>query len=178
MSRLKERYQSEAVPALIKKFGYRNPMQVPKVEKIVINMGVGDAAQDSKALDAAMANLAALSGQRPIVNRAKKSVANFKLREGMPIGCRVNLRGQRMYDFLDKLINAVLPRIRDFRGISPRSFDGRGNYTLGIREQLIFPEVDYDSIDKLRGMDISIVTTAKTDEEALELLTVLGMPFR
>lgn len=178
MSRLKERYQSEAVPALIKKFGYRNPMQVPKVEKIVINMGVGDAAQDSKALDAAMANLAALSGQRPIVNRAKKSVANFKLREGMPIGCRVTLRGQRMYDFLDKLINAVLPRIRDFRGISPRSFDGRGNYTLGIREQLIFPEVDYDSIDKLRGMDISIVTTAKTDEEALELLTVLGMPFR
>lgn len=178
MSRLKERYLKEAVPALTKQFGYSNPMQVPKVEKVVINMGVGDATQDSKALDAAINNLTALSGQRPAITRAKKSVANFKLREGMAIGCRVTLRGERMYDFLDKLINAALPRIRDFRGISPRSFDGRGNYTLGIREQLIFPEVDYDSIDKIRGMDITIVTTAKSDEEALALLTSLGMPFR
>lgn len=178
MSRLKERYQKEVVPELIKRFGYRNPMQVPKVEKIVINMGVGDAVADSKALDSAMQNLAMLSGQKPAITRAKKSVANFKIREGMPIGCRVTLRGQRMYDFLDKLVNVSLPRIRDFRGVSPRSFDGRGNYTLGIREQLIFPEIDYDSIDKIRGMDINIVTTAETDEEAMELLARLGMPFR
>ncbi|MBO2520872.1 MAG: 50S ribosomal protein L5 [Clostridia bacterium] len=178
MSRLKERYLNEVVPELIKRFGYRNPMQVPKLEKIVINMGVGDAAQDPKALDVAMQNLAMITGQKPAVTRAKKSIANFKLREGMPIGCRVTLRGQRMYDFLDKLINVSLPRIRDFRGVSPKSFDGRGNYNLGIREQLIFPEVDYDSIDKIRGMDIAIVTTAKTDEEAYELLARLGMPFR
>lgn len=178
MSRLKERYRTESVPALIERFGYENPMQVPKVEKVVINMGVGDAVQDSKALDSAMASLAAITGQKPAVNRAKKSVANFKLREGMAIGCKVTLRGQRMYHFLDKLINAVLPRIRDFRGMSPRSFDGRGNYNLGIREQIIFPEIDYDSIDKIRGMDITIVTSAKTDEEGLELLTQLGMPFR
>ncbi len=178
MSRLKERYLNEVVPELIKRFGYRNPMQVPKLEKIVINMGVGDAAQDPKALDVAMQDLAMITGQKPAVTRAKKSIANFKLREGMPIGCRVTLRGQRMYDFLDKLINVGLPRIRDFRGVSPKSFDGRGNYSLGIREQLIFPEVDYDSIDKIRGMDIAIVTTAKTDEEAYELLARLGMPFR
>lgn len=178
MSRLRERYKNEVVPELIKRFGYRNPMQVPKVEKVVINMGVGDAVGDSKALESAMQNLAMLSGQKPAITRAKKSVANFKLREGMAIGCRVTLRGQRMYDFLDKLFNVSLPRIRDFRGVSPRSFDGRGNYNLGIREQLIFPEIDYDSIDKIRGMDISIVTTAETDEEALELLTLMGMPFR
>jgi len=178
MSRLKERYLKEVVPELMKRFGYRNPMQVPKIEKIVINMGVGDAVGDSKALDVAMNNLAMISGQKPAVTRAKKSVANFKVRQGMPIGCRVTLRGQRMYDFLDKLMNVSLPRIRDFRGVSPKSFDGRGNYNLGIREQLIFPEIDYDSIDKIRGMDISIVTTAETDEEAYELLARLGMPFR
>lgn len=178
MSRLKERYLNEVVPELMKRFGYRNPMQVPKVEKIVINMGVGDAAADSKALDAAMQNLAMLSGQKPVITRAKKSVANFKIRQGMPIGCKVTLRGQRMYDFLDKLMNVSLPRIRDFRGVSPKSFDGRGNYNLGIREQLIFPEIDYDSIDKIRGMDICIVTTAETDEEAFALLSLLGMPFR
>lgn len=178
MSRLKERYLNEVVPELMKRFGYRNPMQVPKVEKIVINMGVGDAAADSKALDAAMQNLAMLSGQKPAITRAKKSVANFKIRQGMPIGCKVTLRGQRMYDFLDKLMNVSLPRIRDFRGVSPKSFDGRGNYNLGIREQLIFPEIDYDSIDKIRGMDICIVTTAETDEEAFALLSLLGMPFR
>lgn len=175
---MKERYQREVVPALLQRFGYGNPMQVPKVEKIVINMGVGEAVQDSKTLEAAMEDLAAITGQRPVVTRAKKSVANFKIREGMPIGARVTLRGQRMYEFLDKLISVGLPRIRDFRGVSPRSFDGRGNYTLGIREQLIFPEINYDTIDKIRGMDITIVTTAKSDEEAMELLTALGMPFR
>lgn len=178
MSRLKEKYQREVAPALMQRFGYRNPMQVPKVEKIVINMGVGEAVQDSKALESAMEDLAAITGQKPVVTRAKKSVANFKLREGMPIGARVTLRGERMYHFLDKLISVGLPRIRDFRGVSPRSFDGRGNYTLGIREQLIFPEIDYDTIDKIRGMDITIVTTAKSDEEAMELLAGLGMPFR
>lgn len=178
MSRLKERYQKEVVPTLLERFGYGNVMQVPKVEKVVINMGVGDAVQDSKALDAAMEDLAIISGQRPVVTRAKKSVANFKIREGMPIGCRVTLRGRRMYDFLDKLINISLPRIRDFRGVSPRSFDGRGNYTIGIREQLIFPEIDYDSISKIRGMDITIVTSAESDEEAMELLRSMGMPFR
>ena len=178
MSDLRERYLKEIVPALKERFGYKSVMQVPKVEKIVINMGVGDAVQDAKALEAAMRDLAAISGQKPAVTRAKKSIANFKIRAGMPIGCRVTLRGVRMYDFLSKLINVALPRIRDFRGISPRSFDGRGNYSLGLREQLIFPEVDYDAIDKLRGMDVTIVTTAKTDEEALELLKALGMPFR
>lgn len=175
---MKEKYQREVAPALMQRFGYRNPMQVPKVEKIVINMGVGEAVQDSKALESAMEDLAAITGQKPVVTRAKKSVANFKLREGMPIGARVTLRGERMYHFLDKLISVGLPRIRDFRGVSPRSFDGRGNYTLGIREQLIFPEIDYDTIDKIRGMDITIVTTAKSDEEAMELLAGLGMPFR
>lgn len=178
MSRLRDRYRNELAPALMERFNYRNIMQVPRVEKVVINMGVGEAAQDSKALESAMKDLAAISGQRPVVSRAKKSVANFKLREGMPIGCRVTLRGSRMYDFLDKLINVSLPRIRDFRGVSPRSFDGRGNYSLGIREQLIFPEINYDTIDKLRGMDITIVTSAETDEEALALLAGLGMPFR
>ncbi len=178
MSRLRDRYRNELAPSLVERFNYRNIMQVPKVEKIVINMGVGEAAQDSKALEAAIRDLTAITGQRPVVARAKKSVANFKLREGMPIGCRVTLRGSRMYDFLDKLINVSLPRIRDFRGVSPRSFDGRGNYSLGIREQLIFPEINYDTIDKLRGMDITIVTSAKTDEEALALLSGLGMPFR
>ena len=175
---MKEKYQKEVVPALMRRFGYKNPMQVPKLEKIVINMGVGEAAQDPKALDAAMEDLAAITGQKPAVTRAKKSIANFKVRAGMPIGAMVTLRGTRMYDFLDKLISVGLPRIRDFRGVSPRSFDGRGNYTLGIREQLIFPEINYDTIDKIRGMDITIVTTAKSDEEAMELLAGLGMPFR
>lgn len=178
MSRLRDRYRNELAPTLKERFSYSNIMQVPKVEKVVINMGVGDAAQDSKALDAAMRDLATITGQKPAVARAKKSVANFKIREGMPIGCRVTLRGSRMYDFLDKLINVSLPRIRDFRGVSPRSFDGRGNYSLGIREQLIFPEINYDTIDKLRGMDITIVTSAESDEEALALLSGLGMPFR
>lgn len=178
MSDLRDRYRNEVVPALKERFGYDSVMQVPRIEKIVINMGVGDAVQDGKVLEAAMRDLAAITGQKPAVTRAKKSIANFKLRAGMPIGCRVTLRGQRMYDFLGKLINVALPRIRDFRGVSPRSFDGRGNYTLGLREQLIFPEVDYDAIDKLRGMDVTIVTSAKTDEEALELLKALGMPFR
>lgn len=178
MSRLKQRYETEVVPSLLKRFNYRNVNQVPRLEKIVINMGIGEATQDSKALDAAMQDLALITGQRPVVNRARMSVANFRLREGMPIGCKVTLRGVRMYDFLDKLISVALPRIRDFRGISPRSFDGRGNYSLGIREQLIFPELNYDDITKIRGMDIIIVTSAKTDEEAAELLRSLGMPFR
>lgn len=178
MSRLKERYKTEAVPALVEQFGFSNIFQAPGVEKIVINMGVGDATDDSKALDSAIASLTAISGQKPAITRSKRAVANFKLREGVPIGCMVTLRGWRMYDFLDKLINAVLPRIRDFRGLSPRSFDGRGNYTFGIREQIIFPEVDYDSIDKIRGMDLTIVTSATNDEEGLALLAALGMPFR
>lgn len=178
MSDLKEKYRREIVPALKERFGYKSVMQVPKVEKIVINMGVGEAAQDSKALDAAMRDLATISGQKPAITRAKKSVANFKVREGMPIGCRVTLRGDRMYDFLTKLINIALPRIRDFRGVSSRSFDGRGNYTMGLREQLVFPEVSYDAIDKIRGMDVTIVTTAENDEEAMALLSALGMPFR
>lgn len=178
MSRLKERYQKEIVPSLRERFSYGNVNEVPRVQKIVINMGVGEAVADSKALDAAMEELALISGQRPAVNKARKSVANFKLREGMAIGCKVTLRGQRMYDFLDKLISVTLPRIRDFRGVSPRSFDGRGNYSLGIREQLIFPEIHYDMVSQTRGMDVVIVTSAKTDEEALELLRALGMPFR
>lgn len=178
MSRLKHHYKTEVVPSLLKRFEYRNVNQVPRLEKIVINMGIGEATQDSKALDSAMQDLALITGQRPVVNRARMSVANFRLREGMPIGCKVTLRGERMYDFLDKLISVALPRIRDFRGISPRSFDGRGNYSLGLREQLIFPEVNYDDIAKIRGMDVTIVTSAKTDEEAAELLRALGMPFR
>lgn len=178
MSRLKERYMNEVVPALRERFGYKNVNQVPRLEKIVVNMGVGEGAQDSKALDSAIEDLAMITGQRPMVTRARKSVANFKIREGMAIGCKVTLRGQRMYDFLDKLISVSLPRIRDFRGISPKSFDGRGNYSLGLKEQLIFPEISYDKVSQIRGMDITIVTTAKTDEEAYELLKALGMPFR
>ena len=177
MNRFKEKYTNEVVPALMEKFNYSSIMEVPKVEKIVINMGVGDAVQNSKALDTAVEELAQIAGQKPIVTRAKKSIAGFKLREGMPIGTKVTLRSGRMFDFLDKLIAVSLPRVRDFRGISNKSFDGRGNYTLGVREQLIFPEIDYDKVSKVRGMDIVIVTTANTDEEASELLTRLGMPF-
>ncbi|MBA2876751.1 50S ribosomal protein L5 [Thermaerobacillus caldiproteolyticus] len=178
MNRLKEKYLKEVTPALMSKFNYKSVMQVPKIEKIVINMGVGDAVQNPKALDNAVEELALISGQKPVVTRAKKSIAGFRLREGMPIGAKVTLRGERMYEFLDKLISVSLPRVRDFRGVSKKSFDGRGNYTLGIKEQLIFPEIDYDKVNKVRGMDIVIVTTAKTDEEARELLTLLGMPFQ
>ncbi|ASS89823.1 MAG: 50S ribosomal protein L5 [Bacillaceae bacterium] len=178
MNRLKEKYVKEIIPALMNKFNYKSVMQVPKIEKIVINMGVGDAVQNAKALDSAVEELTLISGQKPVVTRAKKSIAGFRLREGMPIGCKVTLRGERMYDFFDKLISVSLPRVRDFRGVSKKSFDGRGNYTLGIREQLIFPEIDYDKVNKVRGMDIVIVTTAKTDEEARELLTLFGMPFQ
>jgi Ribosomal protein L5 len=178
VSRLKEKYYKEVVPALRERFGYKSIMQVPRLEKIVLNMGVGEAAQNPKELESAMADLTAISGQKPAITRAKKSIANFKIREGMAIGLKVTLRGDRMYDFLDKLINVGLPRIRDFRGVSPKSFDGRGNYSLGLREQLIFPEIRYDRVDKIRGLDVTIVTTAKTDEEALALLSELGMPFR
>ncbi|MDR4888438.1 50S ribosomal protein L5 [Bacillus timonensis] len=178
MNRLKEKFQKEITPALMSKFNYKSVMQVPKVEKIVINMGVGDAVQNSKVLDNAVEELAALSGQKPVVTKAKKSIAGFRLREGMPIGAKVTLRGERMYDFLDKLVSISLPRVRDFRGVSKKSFDGRGNYTLGVKEQLIFPEIDYDKVSKVRGMDIVIVTTANTDEEARELLTAFGMPFQ
>ncbi|MDN4593603.1 50S ribosomal protein L5 [Polycladomyces subterraneus] len=176
--RLKQKYREEITPALMKKFNYASPMQVPKVEKVVINMGVGEAVQNPKVLDGAVEDLTLISGQKPVITRAKKSIAGFKLREGMPIGCKVTLRGDRMYYFLDKLFNVALPRVRDFRGVSPKSFDGRGNYTLGLKEQLIFPEIDYDKVDKVRGMDVIIVTTAETDEEARELLAQLGMPFR
>ena len=178
MSRLKEKYSKEVSPALMSKFNYKSIMQVPKVEKIVINMGVGDAVQNSKALDAAVEELTIITGQKPVVTKAKKSIAGFRLREGMPIGAKVTLRGDRMYDFLDKLIAIALPRVRDFRGVSKKAFDGRGNYTLGVKEQLIFPEIDYDKVSKVRGMDIVIVTTANTDEEARELLTAFGMPFQ
>lgn len=175
---LRDKYEQEVVPALMEKFGYKNKMQVPKLEKVVINMGVGDALQNPKLLDAAVADLTQIAGQKPVVTRAKKSIANFKVRAGAAIGCKVTLRGERMYDFLQKLMNVALPRVRDFRGVSPKGFDGRGNYTLGVREQLIFPEIDYDKVEKVRGMDITIVTTAKTDEEAREFLRLLGMPFR
>lgn len=175
---LRERYRREIIPQMMKRFNYKNVMEVPRLEKIVINMGVGEAIQNPKALDAAVNDLTQISGQRPVVTKARKPIAAFKLRTGMKIGCKVTLRGNRMYDFLGKLVNVVLPRVRDFRGISPRSFDGRGNYTLGLREQVIFPEIDYDKIDKIRGMDITVVTTAKTDEEARELLHLMGMPFR
>ena len=178
MARLKDRYQNEIAPALQQKFGYTNVMQIPKVDKIVINMGVGEAVQNSKAIDSAVADMMKLSGQKPVVTKAKKSIAAFKLREGMPIGCKVTLRGQRMYEFMDRLLNVALPRVRDFRGVSGKAFDGRGNYTLGIKEQLIFPEMEYDKIDKLRGMDVVFVTTARTDEEARELLRGFGMPYR
>ena len=178
MSRLKELYKNEIMDAMTKKFGYKNVMEVPKLDKIVINMGVGDAVSNAKNLDKAVEELTLISGQKPVITLAKKSIAAFRLREGMPIGTKVTLRGERMYDFLDKLVTVSLPRVRDFRGISKKSFDGRGNYTLGIKEQLIFPEVDYDRVDKVRGMDIVIVTTANTDEESRELLTQLGMPFQ
>jgi len=177
-ARLKEKYLKEIVPSLMTKFNYKSVMQVPKVEKVIINMGVGEAVANAKALDSAVEDLQLISGQKPVVTRAKKSIAGFKLREGMPIGAKVTLRGERMFHFLDKLMNVSLPRVRDFRGISSKAFDGRGNYTLGLKEQLIFPEVEYDKIDKIRGMDIVIVTSAKTDEEARELLTQMGMPFR
>jgi large subunit ribosomal protein L5 len=176
--RLKEKYSNEIVPSLMSKFNYSSIMQVPKVEKIIINMGVGEAVANAKSLDTAIEDLQIIAGQKPVVTRAKKSIAGFKLREGMPIGAKVTLRGERMYHFLDKLMNVSLPRVRDFRGISSKAFDGRGNYTLGLKEQLIFPEIEYDKIDKVRGMDIVIVTSAKTDEEARELLTQMGMPFR
>ncbi|SHF10097.1 LSU ribosomal protein L5P [Seinonella peptonophila] len=177
-TRLKEKFSNEISAQLMEKFSYRSPMQIPKIEKIVINMGVGEAVSNPKVLDHAVEDLTLISGQKPVVTRAKKSIAGFKLREKMPIGCKVTLRGERMYHFLDKLVNVALPRVRDFRGVSPRSFDGRGNYSLGLKEQLVFPEVDYDKIDKVRGMDVIIVTTATNDEEARELLTLFGMPFR
>ncbi len=176
-NRMREFYNNEVVPALIKKFSYKNIMEVPKIDKIVINMGVGEAKDNPKVLESAVADLTTISGQKPIITKAKKSIANFKIREGMPIGCKVTLRGNKMYDFADRLISLALPRVRDFRGVTANSFDGRGNYALGIKEQLIFPEISYDKIDKVRGMDIIFVTTAKTDEEAKELLTLLGMPF-
>jgi large subunit ribosomal protein L5 len=175
---LKERYRQEIVPQMMKKYSYKNVMQVPVLNKVVVNMGVGEAIQNAKSLEAAVNDLTTITGQRPVVTKARKSIAAFKLRTGMKIGCKVTLRGNRMYDFLGKLVNVVLPRVRDFRGVSPRAFDGRGNYTLGLREQVIFPEIDYDKIDKVRGMDITVVTTAKTDEEARDLLRLVGMPFR
>ena len=177
-SRLKEKYQKEVVPTLQKEFDYNNPMQVPSVHKVVVNIGMGEAIQNAKAMDAAVSDLASITGQRPVITRAKRSVAAFKLREGMQIGCMVTLRSDRMYYFLDKLINVALPRLRDFQGVSPEAFDGRGNYTLGLREQLVFPEIDYDKVDKVRGMEVSIVTTARTDEEGRRLLRLMGMPFR
>ena len=177
MSRLKEQYQNEIVDAMIKKFGYKNIMEVPKLDKVVINMGVGEAKENAKVLESAIADMEKIAGQKAVVTRAKNSVANFKIREGMPIGCKVTLRGEKMYEFVDRLINLALPRVRDFRGVNPNAFDGRGNYALGIKEQLIFPEIDYDKIDKVRGMDVIFVTTAKTDEEARELLKQFNMPF-
>lgn len=177
MARLKDFYVGEAAPALMKKFSYKSVMQIPKLDKIVINVGAGEARENSKAIDAISGDLAAITGQKPMVCKAKKSVANFKLREGMPIGVKVTLRGEKMYEFMDRLFNVALPRVRDFRGINPNSFDGRGNYNMGLKEQLIFPEIDFDKIDKVRGMDICFVTTAKTDEEARELLTIMGAPF-
>lgn len=176
-SRLKEQYASEIVPEMTKKFGYKNVMQVPKLDKVVVNMGVGEAKENAKLLESAMNDLAIITGQKPVQTIAKNSVANFKIREGMPIGCKVTLRGDRMYEFVDRLVNLALPRVRDFRGVNPNAFDGRGNYALGIREQLIFPEIEYDKVDKVRGMDVIFVTTAKTDEEARELLRLFNMPF-
>ena len=178
MTRLKETYLNEIVDAMTKKFGYKNVMQVPKLAKIVVNMGIGEAKENSKVLDTAMAELETITGQKAVTTKAKHSIANFKLREGMPIGCKVTLRGDKMYEFLDRLVNLALPRVRDFRGVNPNAFDGRGNYALGIKEQLIFPEIEYDKVDKVRGMDVIVVTTAETDEEARELLTQFGMPFK
>ena len=177
MSRLKSLYKDEIADAMIKKFGYKNVMEVPKLDKIVINMGVGEAKENAKILDSAVKDLETITGQKAVLTKAKKSVANFKIREGMAIGCKTTLRGEKMYDFMDRLVNLALPRVRDFRGVSADSFDGRGNYALGIKEQLIFPEIEYDKVDKVRGMDIIVVTTAKTDEEARELLKLFGMPF-
>ncbi len=177
MNRLYEQYKTEAVPALREKFGYTNVMQIPKLDKVVVSMGVGEAKDNSKAIDAACADLSTITGQKPLVTRAKKSIANFHLRAGSPIGCKVTLRGERMYEFIDKLFNAALPRVRDFRGVPGNAFDGRGNYSLGLKEQLVFPEIEYDKVDKVRGMNIAFVTTANTDEEAKALLTLLGMPY-
>ena len=177
MSRLKETYLNEIMDAMQKKFEYKNVMQIPKLDKIVINMGVGEAKENHKILDTAVKDLETITGQKAVITRAKNSVANFKLREGQPIGCKVTLRGDKMYEFLDRLVNLALPRVRDFRGVNPNAFDGRGNYALGIKEQIIFPEIEYDKVDKVRGMDVIFVTTAKTDEEARELLTLFGMPF-
>jgi large subunit ribosomal protein L5 len=178
MARLKEYYIKEVIPALMREFKYKNPMEIPKIEKIVVNMGLGEAIQNAKILDSAVEELSAIVGQKPVITKAKKSIATFKLRQGMSIGCRVTLRKDRMYEFFDRLVNVALPRVRDFRGISPKSFDGRGNFSLGLEEQIIFPEIDYDKVDKIRGMNISIVTTAKTDDEARFLLRLMGMPFR
>ena len=177
MSRLKEQYQNEIVDAMIKKFGYKNIMEVPKLDKIVVNMGVGEAKENAKLLEAAIKDMEAITGQKAVATKAKNSIANFKIREGMAIGCKTTLRGEKMYEFMDRLINLALPRVRDFRGVNPNAFDGRGNYALGIKEQLIFPEIEYDKVDKVRGMDIIFVTTAKTDEDARELLTQFHMPF-
>lgn len=177
MARLQEKYLNETTKQLVEQFGYKNVMEIPKIEKVVLNMGVGEAVGNPKVLDAAVNDMTQIAGQKPVITKAKKSLAAFKLREGMPIGCKVTLRGDRMYEFLDKFMNVALPRVRDFRGVSPKSFDGRGNYAMGLKEQLIFPEIEYDKIDKLRGMDIIIVTTAKTDEEARALLKFMGMPF-
>ncbi|MTI84004.1 MAG: 50S ribosomal protein L5 [Firmicutes bacterium] len=178
MPRLKDKYRNEIVKSMMDRFDYENVMQVPRLEKIVVNMGVGEAIQNAKAIDAAVNDLMIITGQKPVVTKAKKSIASFKLRAGMNIGCKVTLRGSRMYEFADRVVNVALPRVRDFRGVSPKSFDGRGNYSLGVKEQLIFPEIDYDDVDKVRGMDIVFVTTAKTDEEARELLRLMGMPFK
>ncbi len=178
MSRLRDVYKDEIMDAMVKKFGYKNIMEVPKLEKIVINMGVGEAKENAKVLESAVRDMETITGQKAVLTKAKKSVANFKIREGMPIGCKVTLRGEKMYEFFDRLVNLALPRVRDFRGVNPNSFDGRGNYALGIKEQLIFPEIEYDKIDKVRGMDVIIVTTAKTDEEARELLRLFNMPFQ
>jgi len=178
LSRLKETYNNEIVDAMMKKFGYKNVMECPKLDKVIINMGVGEAKENAKILESAMKDMEIIAGQKPVMTRAKNSVANFKIREGMPIGCKVTLRGEKMYEFVDRLINLALPRVRDFRGVNPNAFDGRGNYALGIKEQLIFPEIEYDKVDKVRGMDVIFVTTAKTDEEARELLTLFNMPFQ
>ena len=178
VSRLRERYRSEVAPALMRELGYTNPMAVPRLEKIVLNMGLGEAVQNPKVMDSAVEELTVIAGQKPVVTKAKKAISNFKLREGMPIGAMVTLRGDRMYEFLDRLVAAALPRVRDFKGVPPRGFDGRGNYTLGLRDQLLFPEIDYMKVDKARGMNVSVVTTAKTDEEARKLLQFIGMPFR
>ena len=178
MSRLKEQYENEIKDAMIKKFGYKNTMEVPKLDKIVVNMGVGEAKENAKLLEAAVKDMEAITGQKAVTTKAKNAIANFKIRENMPIGCKVTLRGEKMYEFADRLINLALPRVRDFRGVNPNAFDGRGNYALGIKEQIIFPEIEYDKVDKVRGMDIIFVTTAETDEEARELLTLFGMPFK